>query len=122
MSDNLRIWNAVSKTNPAHTKKVNQRGGFTAIGAQYQILAATEQFGPIGIGWGYTTGAPIITERRPYGTRHVPGRYPWGGYDISHTAIDPDRIVEGAKPVRCTPDFPLEHARAATSPGIGLGD
>lgn len=62
MSDNLRIWNAVSKTNPAHTKKVNQRGGFTAISAQYQILAATEQFGPIGVGWGYTTGTPIITE------------------------------------------------------------
>lgn len=62
MSDNLRIWNAVQKTNPAHTKKVNQRGGFTAISAQYQILAATEQFGPIGIGWGYTTGNPIVTE------------------------------------------------------------
>jgi hypothetical protein len=62
MTDNLSIWNAVSKTNPAHTKHVNQRGGFTAISAQYQILAATEQFGPIGIGWGYTTGTPIITE------------------------------------------------------------
>ena len=24
-------------------------------------------------------GAPIITERRPFGTRHVPGRSPWGG-------------------------------------------
>jgi hypothetical protein len=62
MTDNLRIWNAVSKTNPAHTKKVNQRGGFTAISAQYQILAATEQFGPIGIGWGYITGAPVIID------------------------------------------------------------
>ena len=67
-------------------------------------------------------GTPMITERRPFGTRHVPGRSPWGGYDISHTAVDPDRIVEGAKPLRRTPDFPLEHARAATSPGIGLGD
>jgi hypothetical protein len=62
VTDNLAIWNAVSKTNPAHTKKVNQRGGFTAISAQYQILAATEQFGPIGIGWGYVTGDPIIVE------------------------------------------------------------
>lgn len=62
MSDNLRIWNAVSRTNPAHTKHVNQRGGFTAISAQYQILAATEQFGPIGEGWGYTTGEPIIVD------------------------------------------------------------
>ena len=62
MSDNLRIWNAVEKTNPAHTKKVNQRGGFTAIGAAYQIMAATEQFGPIGIGWGYISGVPIIID------------------------------------------------------------
>lgn len=62
MSDNLRIWSAVEKTNPAHTKKVNQRGGFTSIGANYQILAATEQFGPIGIGWGYITGDPIICD------------------------------------------------------------
>ncbi|MBM7510238.1 hypothetical protein JOE61_004052 [Nocardioides salarius] len=67
-------------------------------------------------------GAPMITERRPFGTRHVPGRSPWGGYDISHTAVDPDRIVEGVKPLRRMPDFTLEHARAATSPGIGLGD
>ncbi len=63
MTDNLRIWNKVEKTNPAHTKKVNQRGGFTAISASYQILAATEQFGPIGIGWGYTTGDPIIVDK-----------------------------------------------------------
>jgi hypothetical protein len=60
MTDNLRIWNAVEKTNPAHTKKVNQRGGFTAISAAYQIMAATEQFGPIGIGWGYISGDPIF--------------------------------------------------------------
>lgn len=62
MTDNLAIWNAVSKTDPAHTKQVNQRGGFTAISAQFQVLAATKQFGPIGIGWGYSTGNPIIVE------------------------------------------------------------
>lgn len=62
MSDNLRIWSAVEKTNPAHTKKVNQRGGFTAISAAFQIKAATQLFGPIGIGWGYETGAPIIAD------------------------------------------------------------
>jgi hypothetical protein len=62
MTENMRIWDAVSKTNPAHTKKVNQRGGFTAISAAYQIKAATEMFGPIGIGWGYTTGDPVIMD------------------------------------------------------------
>lgn len=32
-------------------------------------------------------GAPIITERTSPGTRHVPGYSPWGGYDISSTAL-----------------------------------
>lgn len=60
MSDNLRIWSQVEKTNPAHTKQVNQRGGFTAIGANFQIMRATEVFGPVGEGWGYVTGEPIF--------------------------------------------------------------
>ena len=67
-------------------------------------------------------GAPIITERRPYGTRHVPRRSPWGGYDLSHTAVDPNRIVEGAKPLRRSNDFPSGPARAAEPSGVGLGD
>lgn len=62
MTDNMRIWRAVEKTDPAHTKKVNQRGGLTAISAHYQIMRATEVFGPIGIGWGYVDGDPIFED------------------------------------------------------------
>jgi hypothetical protein len=62
MAENMRIWDAVSKTNPANTKTVNQRGGFTAINANSQIMEATRQFGPIGIGWGYIAGDPIFHE------------------------------------------------------------
>lgn len=62
MSNNMRIWDAVSKTDPSHTKHVNQRGGFTAISAHYQIMSATKQFGPIGQGWGYDAGEPIFIE------------------------------------------------------------
>lgn len=60
MTENLRIWDAVSKTNPANTKEVKQRGGFTSICAQSQIMEATRQFGPVGIGWGYDADAPIF--------------------------------------------------------------
>ena len=67
------------------------------------------------------SGVPIITERRPFGTRHVPGRSPWGGYDLSHTAVDPERVVEGAKPIRRASDFPFE-PRAVGSPSIALSD
>ena len=52
MSDNLKLWSQVEKTDPNHTKKVNQRGGFTAISAHYQVLTATKVFGPMGKGWG----------------------------------------------------------------------
>ena len=50
--DKLKLWNTVETTDPKYTKKVNQRGGFTAIAAQSQIKKATEVFGPAGIGWG----------------------------------------------------------------------
>jgi hypothetical protein len=53
---NMRVWNAVCRTDPKHTKRVNQRGGFTAIDAQYQIMEATRLFGPVGEGWGYIVG------------------------------------------------------------------
>lgn len=56
LPDTMRLWNAVCKTDPKHTKRVNQRGGFTAIDAQYQIMEATRQFGPVGEGWGYDVG------------------------------------------------------------------
>ena len=60
MSENLRIWSKVEKTDPRHTKQVKQRGGFTAIDAHYQVMRATETFGPVGDGWGYYCGAPIF--------------------------------------------------------------
>lgn len=59
-ADNLAIWREVEKTDPAHTKKVNQRGGFTAISAMYQVLRATETFGPVGEGWGFDAQPPIF--------------------------------------------------------------
>lgn len=52
-NNNMKLWNAVCETDPEHTKRVNQRGGFTAIDAMYQVQNATEQFGPVGVGWGW---------------------------------------------------------------------
>lgn len=60
MTDTMAIWDSVSKTDPAQTKHVSQRGGFTAINANYQIMNATKQFGPLGVGWGYDAGLPIF--------------------------------------------------------------
>ena len=65
-NDNMKLWNAVEKTDPNYTKHVSQRGGFTAISANYQIMQATKQFGSIGIGWGYIAGDPIFHETLIY--------------------------------------------------------
>ena len=54
MIDNMKLWDSVCKTDPKHTKQANVRGNkITAIAPQSQIMAATEKFGPYGIGWGF---------------------------------------------------------------------
>jgi hypothetical protein len=53
MKENMRIWDDVAMTDPAHTKSVQLGRTFTAIDAHYQIMRATEAFGPVGEGWGY---------------------------------------------------------------------
>ena len=55
VNDNMSLWNSVCETDPQFTKTVNQRGGFTAIGAQSQLMKATEIFGAMGTGWGVKT-------------------------------------------------------------------
>jgi len=54
-NNNLKLWDSVSTTDPDYTKKVTFGRTFTAIDAHSQIMAATKQFGPIGVGWGYRT-------------------------------------------------------------------
>lgn len=51
---NLAIWDALSKTDPNHTKGFKRAGGFsgTAIRPIWIIQRLTEQFGPVGVGWG----------------------------------------------------------------------
>jgi hypothetical protein len=58
---NLKLWDKVKTTDPDSTKAYQGAGGFrgTAINSTYQIRKATEQFGPVGIGWGWQ----IISER-----------------------------------------------------------
>lgn len=52
--ENLRYWDQLGKTDPAHTKQFQRSGGFkgTAIKPMWCNLRMTEVFGPCGIGWG----------------------------------------------------------------------
>ena len=55
ISDNLRIFEALSYTNPAHTKKFGAKFGktLTTVDAMHQIKNMTEHFGAVGKGWKY---------------------------------------------------------------------
>ena len=50
----MAVWDALSCTDPAHTKRFQRSGGFsgTAIKPIYTVQKMTETFGPCGIGWG----------------------------------------------------------------------
>ena len=54
MTENMKLWDLVFKTDPKDTKKASMKGGFkaTAICAQSQIMKATEVLGPMGISFG----------------------------------------------------------------------
>lgn len=69
--DTMKLWLAVSATDPAFTKQFSRGGGFkgTATNATYLARKATEQWGPCGTGWGVQvvneellTGAPIVID------------------------------------------------------------
>lgn len=62
--EGLEFWNKVSETNPDHTKHVAQRGGFTSIDAHSQILAATEQWGPVGGKWHWDVDLKLVSPEK----------------------------------------------------------
>jgi hypothetical protein len=57
---NLDLWNKVEKTDPKHTKAITGKSyQGTSPKPHYLIHKATETFGPVGIGWGFS----IVDER-----------------------------------------------------------
>jgi len=67
--NNLSLWEKVSKTDPAYTKKFSQGFTGTSVNSTYLIRLATEQWGMIGLDWGYDileertdNGAPVYND------------------------------------------------------------
>lgn len=54
MAENTRLWDKLGKTDPANTKSFKRAGGFsgTAIKPMWSFRRMTEEFGPVGLGWG----------------------------------------------------------------------
>ena len=96
------LWDSVEKTDPSITKKVNSRGGFTAVDAYHQIKNATEMFGPVGLGWGWEVQHCDISdgERGPFVSMQITM---WYLYPYNH----PDIARDGEPPLlnrRCSYD------------------
>lgn len=82
---NMDLWDKVSKSKVKYTKKVSLGRTFTAIDPHSQIMAATEQFGPAGTGWGWSverveylpTNEVAVLVRLWHGD-HEAAVYQWG--------------------------------------------
>jgi hypothetical protein len=63
MAEHLKLWNTVEKTPLAHTKAITGKSyQGTSPKPHYLVHKATETFGPIGIGWGFTIENERIEE------------------------------------------------------------
>lgn len=71
MTDNLKLWNAIERTPPEHTKAITGKSySGTSPKPHYLVHKATETFGPCGIGWGFT-----VEERIEDGAMIDPGHF-----------------------------------------------
>lgn len=62
--ETMKLWDQVYQTDPAATKSAKVNGQqITSIGGHHMVKRATEIFGPVGIGWGWT----IVEERLDQG-------------------------------------------------------
>lgn len=66
-TDNLNLWLRVEKTDPVFTTRMTGPFPGTAIAPAWLMRKATEQFGPLGIGWGYDIVEEKFVEGAPLG-------------------------------------------------------
>ncbi|RRV80388.1 Rad52/Rad22 family DNA repair protein [Stutzerimonas stutzeri] len=81
-NQNMSIWSQVEKTAPEATKSAKVNGQqITSISGQHMIKRATEMFGPVGIGWGWT----VAEERFDQGGEIRNDKGDLIGHEVGHT-------------------------------------
>jgi len=97
---NMSIWGKVCKTDSEFTKKVNQRGGYTAIDATYQAMKATELFGSYGAGWGLKSVSYDFSlfEQTKMAVCHAVFFYIIDGKESSFPISNAINVMQGTKP------------------------
>ncbi|WP_404326697.1 hypothetical protein [Aerophototrophica crusticola] len=65
LREHLGLWNRLKRTDPKATKPFQRSGGFrgTQIDPTWRLQQMTEQFGPVGQGWGYEQTEWTVVER-----------------------------------------------------------
>lgn len=82
MSANMNIWSQVEKTAPEATKAAKVNGQqITSISGHHMVKRATEVFGPVGIGWGWT----VAEERFDQGGEIRNDKGEIIGHEVGHT-------------------------------------
>ncbi|WP_110708538.1 hypothetical protein [Salinicola sp. CR57] len=65
--DHMALWDRVKTTPESATKRANVNGQqITSIDTIHMIRMATREFGPMGIGWGYTIEEERFDQGQPY--------------------------------------------------------
>lgn len=81
-TDNTNIWRQVEKTAPEATKAAKVNGQqITSISGHHMVKRATEVFGPVGIGWGWT----VAEERFDQGGEIRNDKGEIIGHEVGHT-------------------------------------
>lgn len=104
----LELWDAVKTTDPEYTKKVSFGRSFTSISPQYQIMKATEQFGPYGSGWGFESCDMDFSQTESLGLVLVKAVffYIGGGDRYSFPVNNSWPVKQSTKPdAKIDPDF-----------------
>jgi hypothetical protein len=91
--ENLALWDSLFTTDPKATKGFTRGGGFkgTAIKPMWAVWRATKEFGPAGIGWGWTIEKTTVESGMVFclvsvwylkdGEKRIVGPQ-WGGTEI----------------------------------------
>ena len=83
MTNTMQLWDQVAKTDPSATKSATVSGQkITSINGQHLIKRATETFGPVGIGWGWS----VVEERFDQGHAIFKDDGALLGHEVGHTA------------------------------------
>lgn len=118
-----RIWDALIGTDPKHTSTFKRAGGFqgTALRPMWAVKHMTEQFGPIGVGWGFEESEQKIIEAGDemlvYSKAsvwyadgkqiaHTPGQ--WGGDKIAAKRKDGSIQTDDEAPKKALTDAALK--------------